>query len=346
MNTDMLQVPAAPAAISASSQWRDWRWQLRHSIRSPGQLAEVLAVNERDLAPPGNAAGFSIGITPYYLQLIDRSNPDCPIRKSVVPSVLESAVSPSELPDPLSEDRYRPVPAIVHRYHNRCLFMVTGRCAVYCRYCTRSRLVGDPEKLQTTRKNWDQGLAYIASRPQITDVVLSGGDPLTLSDDDLDYILTGLRRISHVRLIRIGTKIPVVLPYRVTPDLVRLVAAHNPVWWSIHVTHPKELTVEAREAMTMIADAGMPMGSQTVLLNGVNDDKETMHDLMSELLWLRVRPYYLYQCDPIPGSGHFRTSEARGAEIMRHLKERLGGYALPRYVQDLPGPEGKQEIGY
>lgn len=327
--------------------WTDWRWQLRHAIKSVKDLPEPfkLSFKDSELFSVDERA-FSIGITPYYANLFDLSDPHCPIAKTVIPSAKEFAVDDLETLDPLAEDEFRPVPAIVHRYKNRCLFMVTGRCATYCRYCTRSRLVGDPSKLSTQKRNWDQGIEYINNQKHISDVVLSGGDPLTLNNDDLEYIVSSLRAIPHVEIIRIGTKLPVVLPYRIDSALVQMLKKYGPIYWSIHVTHPRELTVEAKEAISLIADAGMPIGSQTVLLKDVNDNEELMLAMMKTLLRMRVKPYYLYLCDRIPGSNHFAVDLDVGRKIMRYLKEHIGGYGLPKFVTDQPGSEGKMEIGY
>lgn len=288
---------------------------------------------------------FPFAVTPYYLSLIDHDNPLHPLRKTMVPTVQEHFVEEVESEDPLHEGRQSPVPGLVHRYPDRVLFLVTDYCACYCRYCTRSRLVGrEKEKLRVSREAWLERIAYIESRPEIRDVLLSGGDPLTLPDRMLQWLLERLRRIPHVEIIRIGTKVPVVLPMRVTPSLVNMLKRYHPLWMSIHFTHPQELTPECRVACRRLADAGIPLGSQTVLLRDVNDCAETLKSLFQGLMKARVRPYYLYQCDPIAGSGHFRTSVGKGLSIMKALRGHTSGYSIPTYVIDAPGGGGKIPI--
>ena len=258
----------------------------------------------------------------------------------MVPTVRETLRSPGETDDPLDEGAMSPVPGLVHRYPDRVLLLLADRCSTYCRYCTRSRLVGH-DALRPAGERLEQALAYIAARPAIRDVLLSGGDPLLLADDQLDRVLTRLRLIPHVEIIRIGTKVPAVLPQRITPALVRMLRRHHPLMMSLHFTHPDECTRETHRACTLLADGGIPLGSQTVLLAGINDEVETMRRLMHGLLMMRVRPYYLYQCDPIPGSAHFRTQVERGLEIIRGLRGHTSGYAVPTYVIDAPGGGGK-----
>ena len=288
----------------------------------------------------GTGSGLPLAITPYYLSLLDPDNPAQPLRRSVVPTVCETLRSPGEADDPLDEGAMSPVPGLVHRYPDRVLLLLADRCSTYCRYCTRSRLVGH-DALRPAGERLEQALAYIAARPAIRDVLLSGGDPLLLADDQLDRVLSRLRMIPHVEIIRIGTKVPAVLPQRVTPTLVRMLRRHHPLMMSLHFTHPDECTPETHRACTLLADGGIPLGSQTVLLAGINDEVETMRRLMHGLLRMRVRPYYLYQCDPIPGSAHFRTPVDRGLEILRGLRGHTSGYAVPTFVIDAPGGGGK-----
>jgi len=322
--------------------WNDWHWQVGNRIRSLAQLKVMLDLSEAETAALSSTNGQQLpaAITPYYMSLISHSDPDQALRRTMIPTLYERMTSPGEADDPLSEDSQSPVPGLVHRYPDRVLLLVHDFCAAYCRYCTRSRVVGRG-KLFPARSRLEAALAYIRSKETIRDVVLSGGDPLLLGDDRLNWILDQLRRIPHVEIIRIGTKVPAVLPQRVTPKLVRMLQHYHPLWMSLHFTHPDECTPEAYKACALLADAGIPMGSQTVLLKGINDSVETMKRLVHHLMRMRVRPYYLYQCDPILGSGHFRTPVERGIEIIRGLRGFTSGYAVPTYVIDTPGGGGK-----
>ena len=279
-------------------------------------------------------------ISPYYLSLLDPDNPDQPLRKSVVPVFDEFIVHPEEASDPLSEEHDSPVPNIVHRYPDRVLFLVTGFCSTYCRYCTRTRMVAK-DKCHIGIEAWAEGLKYIRDHPEIRDVLVSGGDPLTMSDQHIEYLLSELRKISHVEIIRIGTKIPVVLPQRITRAFVSMLRKYHPLYMSIHFTHAGEITPEVEAACAKLANAGIPLGSQTVLLKGINDDVSVMKNLMQGLLRIRVRPYYLYQCDPVVGTKHLRTTIEKGLEIMEGLRGHTTGYAVPTYVVDAPGGGGK-----
>ena len=322
-------------------QWNDWRWQARNRIRTQRQLEQMLVLSDEEregLERSGTM--LPVGITPYYMSLVSRDNPGQPLRRTVIPTAHEFVHSRGEADDPLGEEHDSPVPGLVHRYPDRVLFLVTDRCASYCRYCTRSRVVGHGE-IMPSQHRLEQAFDYIRRTPTIRDVLLSGGDPLFLSEERLDWILTRLRAIPHVEFIRIGTKMPAVLPQRITPQLCRTLRKHHPLWMSLHFTHPDECTPETFQACTRLADAGIPLGSQTVLLRGVNDDVETMKRLMHGLLKMRVRPYYLYQCDPITGSSHFRTSVAKGLEIIEGLRGHTTGYGVPTYVIDAPGGGGK-----
>jgi lysine 2,3-aminomutase len=280
-------------------------------------------------------------LTPYYLSLVDPDDPTHPIRRTVIPTAAELHVDAGEQSDPLGEDAHSPVPGLVHRYPDRVLFLVTQTCASYCRYCTRSRRVGDEQPFAGGRSHWSSAISYIRDHPEVRDVLLSGGDPLTLTDDVLESLLRRLREIPHVEIIRIGTKTPAVLPMRITRSLVTMLRRYHPLYVSIHATHPDELTPQMVRACTRLANGGIPLGSQTVLLKGINDTVPVMKELMHRLLMARVRPYYIYQCDPILGSAHFRTPVATGLEIIRGLRGHTSGYAVPTYVIDAPGGGGK-----
>jgi lysine 2,3-aminomutase len=328
---------------ASPSEWNDWRWQLRHRLRQVDDLERIVRLSDSErMAMTYLSKQIPIAITPYYMSLIDRLNPLQPLRRAVVPVSQENVFSPGEAADPLGEDHDSPVPGLVHRYPDRVLFLVTDFCSTYCRYCTRSRMVGSGSPFDPSQ--WERAIEYIEARPTIRDVLLSGGDPLTLADETLDWLLSRLRRIKHVEFLRIGTKAPVVLPQRVTPSLTRILRKYHPLWMSIHFTHPDELTPETGQACERLADAGIPLGSQTVLLAGVNDRVDVMKRLVHGLLRIRVKPYYLYQCDPILGSAHFRTPVEKGLEIIRGLRGHTTGYAVPTYVIDAPGGGGKIPI--
>ncbi|HNW98125.1 MAG TPA: KamA family radical SAM protein [Bacteroidales bacterium] len=329
----------------SDTEWLDWKWQIRNSITSKNQLQQLVQLNIKEK----NFYFFSedslpLRITPYYASLLEEKPRTNPIRKCVIPLEDEYIKSEGENADPLCEEHDSPVPNLVHRYPDRVLLLVTGFCSTYCRYCTRSRMVAKEKNYKFEKTDLEKAFEYIASKKQIRDVLLSGGDPLTLGDNQLDYILTRLRKIPHVEFIRIGTKVPVVLPHRITPSLISVLKKHSPIWLSIHFTHPVEMTPETKEACDRLADAGIPLGSQTVLLKGINDEVATMKKLVHELLKIRVRPYYLYQCDPISGSSHFKTTVERGLEIIQGLRGYTSGYAVPTYVIDAPGGGGKIPI--
>lgn len=323
------------------SDWNNWQWQIRNSFASLKQLGTFLHLSPEEQTISDREINLPMRITPYYASLLDKCNPLQALRRTVVPVIDELLVSPGEESDPLSEGHTSPVDLIVHRYPDRVLFLITGICSVYCRYCTRSHMVGKKEKSHPGLSKIDAAIEYISKHPEIRDVLLSGGDPLTMSDNRLEYIIARLRAISHVEIIRIGTKVPVVLPQRITSDLVRKLKKYHPLFLSIHFTHPDEMTEETQTACNRLADAGIPMGSQTVLLKGINDNAETFTKLTHELLKVRVRPYYLYQCDPIPGSSHFRTPVKKGLEVIKGLRGFTSGYAVPHYVIDAPGGGGK-----
>ncbi|NCC73099.1 MAG: KamA family radical SAM protein [Sphingobacteriia bacterium] len=326
---------------ATKSQWIDWRWQLRNSITKPEQLIRLLHEFEPNSTNQSLKRLLPLRITPYYASLIWESEPSNPLRKTVVPSGSELILSKGESPDPLHEENDSPIPNLVHRYPDRVLFLATGFCSAYCRYCTRTHMVSKKDKCHSGVKAWEPALEYIANHHEVRDVLISGGDPLTMPDSHIKYLLMRLRAIRHVEIIRIGTKVPVVLPMRITKAFASMLRKFHPLYISIHFTHPDELTPETALACERLADAGIPLGSQTVLLKEINDNVETMKALMQGLLKIRVRPYYLYQCDPIPGSLHFRTPVKKGLEIIQGLRGFTSGYAIPHYVIDAPGGGGK-----
>lgn len=326
-------------------QWNDWHWQLQNRIRSLDQLERhlpELSSEERTGSVLANQR-LALSITPYYFTLIDRGNAGCPIRRQVVPRIEETYTASCEMNDPCGEDSHAPVPGLVHRYPDRVLFLVTDRCVSYCRYCTRSRLVSNASGYDF-RPQMERQLRYIQEHSEIRDVLLSGGDPLLLNDDRLRVLLSRLREIPHVEFLRIGTRIPLFLPQRITPSLCGLLRQFHPLFISIHTNHPRELTLESRAALERLADAGVPLGNQSVLLRQVNDDPIVMRALLHKLLMCRVKPYYLYQCDLIRGSAHLRTSIRQGLKLMQNLRGSTTGYAIPQYVIDAPGGGGKIPI--
>lgn len=323
------------------AQWNDWRWQIKNRFRTKAEIERVLHLSaDEALVLERGKKGFPVSVTPYYMSLLDPDDPMQPLRRCVIPVADEYEVAPEEQVDPLSEDRDSPVKGLVHRYPNRVLFLATDFCSTCCRYCTRSRLIGETHR-ECKRNYWDDAINYIAEHEEVNDVVVSGGDPLTLPTEMLEKLLSRLRAIPHVSIIRLGTKVPSVLPQRITSRLVNMIARYHPVFISIHAAHPDELTPEMKLACERLANAGMPIGSQTVLLKGVNDNPETMRKLMMGLLSFRVKPYYIYQCDPVPGSRHFRTSVQTGLDIVKSLRGHISGYAVPHYVIDAPNGGGK-----
>ncbi|MDD3095186.1 MAG: lysine 2,3-aminomutase [Candidatus Neomarinimicrobiota bacterium] len=324
--------------------WQDWKWQVRHSVRDLETFEKLLDIKVPDDIRKQYkkiSEKFPMSITPYYLSLINTEDiKNDPIFKQSFPVIDELRVLKSDMSDPLSEDRDSPVPGITHRYPDRVLFLVSNTCAMYCRHCTRKRRVGDVDSIPG-KKQILQGIEYIRNTPRIRDVLLSGGDPFLLSDEYLDWILTELRKIEHVEIIRIGTRTPVVLPFRITDDLVRMLKKHQPVWINTHFNHPREITATSRKALRMLADAGFPLGNQSVLLAGVNDCPRIMKSLVHKLVYNRVRPYYLYQCDLSEGLSHFRTPVGKGIEILESLIGHTSGFCVPTYVIDAPGGGGK-----
>jgi len=324
--------------------WSDWKWQLKNRITTLEGLEKHLQLTPEERAGVIlSGSKLALAVTPHYFNLIQRDNPACPIRRQIIPHVGEGNISPVEMSDPCGEDSHMPVPGLVHRYPDRALFLITDRCASYCRYCTRSRVVSGAgeQELQT---DFEEAIAYLRDHSEIRDVLLSGGDPLLFSDDKLDALLTKLRGIPHLEFLRIGTRVPIFLPQRITPELCRMLQKHHPLWMSIHTNHPRELTIEVRDALAMLANHGVPLGNQSVLLAGVNDSVPVMKSLIHKLLRCRVRPYYLYQCDLIQGSSHLRTSVRTGIEIIEGLRGHTTGYAIPQFVIDAPGGGGKVPV--
>ncbi|OGP88462.1 MAG: lysine 2,3-aminomutase [Deltaproteobacteria bacterium RBG_16_48_10] len=325
-------------------EWNDWRWQLRHRVTTLDQLKEILELTPEEIEGIQHSKGrLALAVTPYFVSLMDPINPNCPIRRQAIPRIEEFHVSTSDMVDPCGEDKDSPVPGLVHRYPDRVLLLVTDQCAAYCRYCTRRRLVGSHEK-SITQGNFEEVLKYLRSHRKVRDVLLSGGDPLLLENERLEEILSRLRTIPHLELLRIGTRAPVTLPQRITSGLARMLRKYHPLMISIHFTHPKEITDSVKKACSELADAGIPLGSQTVLLKSINDKPYIMKKLVHELLKIRVRPYYIYQCDLAVGTEHFRTSVATGIQIIEKLRGYTTGYAVPTYVIDAPGGGGKIPI--
>ena len=326
--------------------WEDWHWQLKHRIRTQDELSEIIKLTPEEEKGIDKAKGrLSMAITPYWATLMDPEDENCPIRRQAVPVYSEFIVSPHEMTDPCAEDRDSPAPHLVHRYPDRVLLLATDHCAMYCRHCTRRRLVGEHEEDNNGATKFDAAIEYIKNNRKIRDILISGGDPLTMEDDVLENLIQRIRSISHVEFLRIGTRVPVTLPQRITEQLVNMLKKYSPIWMSIHFNHPKEITKRCKNACDMLSEAGIPLGSQTVLLKGINDRPFIMKKLVHELLQIRVRPYYIYQCDPVRGTQHFRTPVAVGINIIEKLRGHTSGYAVPTYVIDGPGGGGKIPIG-
>jgi lysine 2,3-aminomutase len=333
-------IPSVWKGIS-EREWNDWRWQLRHRVTKLEQLQEILQLIPEEIDGIKQSKGrLALAVTPYFVSIMDSSNPNCPIRRQAIPRIEECHLSKNDMVDPCGEDKNSPVSGLVHRYPDRVLLLVTDQCATYCRYCTRRRLVGSNER-PITQGNFEEVLKYLKTHKKVRDVLLSGGDPLLLENERLEEILSRLRAIPHIELLRIGTRAPVTLPQRITVGLVRMLKKYHPLMISIHFTHPKEITDAVRRACNELADGGIPLGSQTVLLKGINDKPYVMKKLVHELLKIRVRPYYIYQCDLAMGTEHFRTSVATGIQIIEKLRGHTTGYAIPTYVIDAPGGGGK-----
>ncbi len=326
------------------NEWNDWKWQVRNRIETIDELKKFINLTtEEEEGIRKSLQTLRMAITPYYLSLIDPNNPNCPVRKQAIPSAAETHVSPADLLDPLHEDGDSPVPGLTHRYPDRVLFLITDMCSMYCRHCTRRRFAGQKDAA-TPKDNIDKGIEYIANHPEVRDVLLSGGDALLVSDKVLEDIISRLRAIPHVEIIRIGSRTPVVLPQRITHDLVNMLKKYHPVWLNTHFNHSNEVTPESIEACARLADAGVPLGNQSVLLRGVNDCPFIMKKLVHNLVMMRVRPYYIYQCDLSMGLEHFRTPVSKGIEIIESLRGHTSGYAVPTFVVDAPGGGGKTPV--
>ncbi|MEZ4461929.1 MAG: KamA family radical SAM protein [bacterium] len=343
MTSSYARRPARWADIP-QEQWSDWHWQQQNRLRTLDDLASVVELtrDERDAFAAAQAS-FRVAVTPHYAALMDPHDSACPIRQQAIPQSGELASFPFELDDPLGEEAHMPVPGITHRYPDRVLFYVTHNCPVYCRHCTRKRKVADPTTM-ASRSQIEQGLAYLRDTPQVKDVIVSGGDPLTLSDERLDELLGQLRSIQHIDVIRLGTRNPVTLPQRVTVDFAAMLAKHAPIYLHTHFNHPAELTHEAELALVRLVRAGCVLGNQMVLLKGINDDPEIVMQLNRGLLRSGCRPYYMLQCDMAHGITHFRTPLRVGLAILDHLRGRIGGMGIPDFVVDLPGGGGKIEL--
>lgn len=324
--------------------WNDWRWQLKNRLSDKDTITSMITLSQEESRGLEIAKKkLLVSITPYFFNLINSTDFKCPIRKQVIPTELEARRNVNESSDPVGEEKSMPIPGLVHRYPDRVLFLVTDRCGSYCRYCTRSRLVSNAQGYGF-HPNFDNCIKYIKSHTEIRDVLISGGDPLILSDDKISFLLSELSAISHVEFVRIGSRLPVFLPQRITPGLLDAFSKHQNLWISIHVNHPKECTIDLMNACHKLASAGIPLGNQSVLLKGINDNVETMKSLIHRLLMMKVRPYYLYQCDLVEGSSHLRTNVSVGLEIIKGLRGSTTGYAIPQFVIDAPGGGGKIPI--
>jgi lysine 2,3-aminomutase len=321
-------------------KWQDWRWQLSHRLNSAKEIGQVLDLTASERQALAASHLFRVDITPYFISLIDPKDPHDPVRRQIIPTADELVPFTGMMEDSLSEDAHSPVPGLVHRYPDRVLMLVTTQCASYCRYCTRARIVGDPNE-QFSRSDFERQLDYLRHTPQVRDVLLSGGDPLTLAPGLLAELIHRLRQIEHIEIIRIGSRVPVFMPMRVNDELCQLLSDNHPLWLNIHVNHPNEISKELAEACDRLSRAGVPLGNQSVLLAGVNDCVHLQRQLVQDLVRIRVRPYYLYQCDLVEGAGHFRTPVAKGIEIIEGLRGHTSGFAVPTYVIDAPGGGGK-----
>ena len=322
-------------------EWNDWHWQVRNRVTSVNQLKKYINLSiEEETQISSVLSKFRMAITPYYLTLMDPDNINCPIRKQAIPSISEMTIGKNDLLDPLDEDKDSPVPGLTHRYPDRVLFLITDMCSMYCRHCTRRRFAGQTDN-ELSQDRIKKGLDYIRKTPQVRDVLLSGGDALLMSDERLEFIISELRKIEHVEVIRIGTRVPVVMPQRITDDFVNMIKKYHPIWINTHFNHYDEFTVESKKALAKMADAGIPLGNQSVLLKGINDCVHIMKKLVTGLVQLRVRPYYLYQCDLSLGIEHFRTPISKGIEIIEGLRGHISGFCIPTFVVDAPGGGGK-----
>jgi len=322
-------------------QWNDWKWQISHRLSSVEDIAQVVNLTDQEKEDIRKVMdGFRVGITPYYASLMDPDDPMDPVRLQAAPTLAETHRSDADMLDPLHEDEDSPAPGLTHRYPDRVLLLITDQCSMYCRHCTRRRLAGEHDQSRSTA-DIDKAIDYVRRTPQIRDVLLSGGDCLCVSDDKLEYIIKELRSIDHVEIVRLGSRVPVVMPQRITDDLVNMLKKYHPIWLNTHFNHPKEMTAEAAAACAKLADAGIPLGNQSVLVRGVNDDTDVMMDLVHVLVMNRVRPYYIYQCDLSLGIEHFRTKVSKGIEIIESLRGHTSGFCVPTFVVDAPGGGGK-----
>ncbi len=325
-------------------QWNDWTWQVKNRIENLDQLKQYISLTEEEEeGVKKTLQTLRMAITPYYLSLIDPDDPYCPIRRQAIPTAAEVHQSPADLLDPLHEDEDSPVPGLTHRYPDRVLLLITDQCSMYCRHCTRRRFAGQHD-CQMPQDRIQKAIDYIARTPQVRDVLLSGGDALMVNDKVLESIIQRLRAIPHVEIIRLGTRTPVVCPQRITDDLCNMLKKYHPIWVNTHFNHPNEITPEATEACAKLANAGIPLGNQSVLLRGVNDCVHVMKTLVQGLVKIRVRPYYIYQCDLSMGLEHFRTPVSKGIEIIENLRGHTSGYAVPTFVVDAPGGGGKTPV--
>jgi len=339
INVDYKSIPLFKDVTD--EDWNNWKWQMRNAIRDIPSLEKVLDLTKEEHDHLSQTLGkFKMAITPYYAALMSKEDRHCPVRMLAVPVLNELHIASSDLSDPLHEDVDSPVPGLTHRYPDRALLLVTNECSMYCRHCTRRRIVGEVNDEMETR-NLEKAFEYIRNNPEIRDIVISGGDPLILSDNKIDYILGELRKIDHVEIIRIGSRMPVVLPQRITDSLCEIIKKHHPVYVNTHFNHPKEITREAQIACEKLANSGVQMGNQSVLLKGINDCSNIMKSLMHNLLKIRVKPYYIYQCDLSEGISHFRTTISKGIEIIENLRGHTSGLAVPTFVVDAPGGGGK-----
>jgi len=344
MPTPLVSNRRAPIfADVPDEKWMDWRWQLSHRLNTAEEIEKVLPLTDSERRALNASGLFRVDITPYFISLINPDDPNDPIRRQVIPTDKELVPFTAMMEDSLAEDKHSPVPGLVHRYPDRVLMLVTTQCASYCRYCTRSRIVGNPAAT-FSRQEFEMQLEYLRRTPQVRDVLLSGGDPLVLAPKILEEILSRLREIPHIEIIRIGSRVPVFLPMRITQELVDMLQKYHPLWMNIHVNHPNEITQELADACDRLTRAGIPLGNQSVLLAGVNDCVHIQRELVQKLTRIRVRPYYLYQCDLVEGAGHFRTPVAKGIEIIEGLRGHTSGYAVPQYIIDAPGGGGKVPI--
>ena len=335
--------PPSPWEHISGENWADWRWQLANRLNTTADFEQIIQLTPEEKTGLDAQGIFRVDVTPFFASLMDPDDPNCPIRLQVIPTAKELTPFEASLTDSLSEDQHSPVPGLVHRYPDRVLMLLTTQCASYCRFCTRSRIVGDPSKNFGTA-NFQKMIDYISNTPQIRDIQLSGGDPLVLPEKLLKSILEQLYAIPHIEIVRINTRVPVFLPQRITDDLVEMLSQFKPLWMNINTNHPKEITPELSRALNKLADAGIPLGSQSVLMAGVNDCPNIFLDLVHKLVTNRVRPYYIYQCDLVQGAGHFRTPVAKGIEIIESLRGHTSGYAVPTYVIDSPEGGGKVPI--